>query len=70
MVVLAKLWTFTGEIYIPIALAWGVFVRGGTPGDFKEGVLITWGFYTRRGGMLCDIERRRALPPAAPQPAE
>ena len=45
MVVLAKLWTFTGEIYIPIALAWGAFVRGGTPGDFKEGVLITWGYW-------------------------
>jgi hypothetical protein len=44
MVVLAKLWTFTGEIYIPIALGWGVFVRGGTPGDFKEGVLVTWGY--------------------------
>jgi NNP family nitrate/nitrite transporter-like MFS transporter len=28
-------------------------------------LLITWGFYTRRGGMLYDIERR---PPAAPMP--
>ena len=28
-------------------------------------VLITWGFYTRRGGLLYDVERR---PPAAPMP--
>jgi NNP family nitrate/nitrite transporter-like MFS transporter len=32
-------------------------------------VAVTWGFYTRRGGLLHDIERGRSLPPAAPQPA-
>ena len=31
---------------------------------------ITWGFYTRRGGLLREVERGRALPPAASQPAE
>ncbi|MDO8534819.1 MAG: MFS transporter [Xanthobacteraceae bacterium] len=31
---------------------------------------ITWHFYTRRGGLLREIERGRRLPPAAPQPAE
>ena len=31
---------------------------------------IIWGFYTRRGGLLRDIERGRASPPNAPQPAE
>jgi NNP family nitrate/nitrite transporter-like MFS transporter len=30
---------------------------------------ITWFFYTRRGGLLHDIERGRGLPPVAPQPA-
>jgi len=33
-------------------------------------VAITWFFYTRRGGLLHDIEHGRSLPPAAPQPAE
>ncbi len=31
---------------------------------------ITWAFYTRRGGMLRDIERGRPLPPTAQIPAE
>jgi NNP family nitrate/nitrite transporter-like MFS transporter len=31
---------------------------------------VTWGFYTRRGGLLHDIERGKNLPPAAMQPAE
>jgi NNP family nitrate/nitrite transporter-like MFS transporter len=30
---------------------------------------ITWFFYTRRGGLLHDIERGTTLPPVAPQPA-
>jgi NNP family nitrate/nitrite transporter-like MFS transporter len=33
-------------------------------------VILTWAYYTRRGGLLHDIERGRSLPPAAPQPAE
>ena len=33
-------------------------------------VAITWFFYTRRGGLLRDIERGRSLPPVAAQPAE
>ena len=33
-------------------------------------VALTWFFYTRRGGLLRDIERGRPLPPAAAQPAE
>lgn len=45
MVVLAKLWTFIGQIYIPIALVWGFFVRGGTPGHFERSVLISWGYW-------------------------
>ena len=32
-------------------------------------VLITWGFYTRRGGMLWDVERGGAAAPKL-QPAE
>ena len=33
-------------------------------------VAITWWFYTRRGGLLRDIERGGSLPPASMQPAE
>ena len=33
-------------------------------------VAITWHFYTRRGGLLHDIERGGSLPPATMQPAE
>jgi NNP family nitrate/nitrite transporter-like MFS transporter len=31
--------------------------------------VVTWAFYTRRGGLLHDIERGGSLPAAA-QPAE
>jgi NNP family nitrate/nitrite transporter-like MFS transporter len=33
-------------------------------------VFLTWAYYTRRGGLLHDIEHGGSLPPAAPQPAE
>jgi len=38
---------------------WGFFVF------YVSCLLITWGFYTRRGGLLYDVERH---PPAAPMP--
>ena len=52
---------FTGG---PSVALWGFMVF------YVTCVAITWFFYTRRGGLLHDIERRRPLPPAAPQPAE
>jgi len=39
-------------------------------GFYVTCLAITWGFYTRRGGLLRDIERGVRLPPAAQKPAE
>ena len=47
---------FTGGVQ---AARWGFLVF------YVSCLLITWGFYTRRGGLLYDVERR---PPAAPMP--
>jgi NNP family nitrate/nitrite transporter-like MFS transporter len=32
-------------------------------------LLITWGFYTRRGGLLRDVERGTSTKPGAPATA-
>jgi NNP family nitrate/nitrite transporter-like MFS transporter len=66
-----------GAFFIPKAYGTSISLTGG-PEMALWGFLIfyitciaiTWGFYTRRGGLLHDIERGRTLPPAAPQPAE
>jgi NNP family nitrate/nitrite transporter-like MFS transporter len=47
---------FTGGVE---AALWGFFVF------YVSCVLITWGVYTRRGGLLYDVER---TPPTAPMP--
>ena len=39
-------------------------------GFYVTCVALTWFFYTRRGGLLRDIERGLPLPPVAAQPAE
>ena len=49
------------------AALWGFFVF------YLSCIAITWWFYTRRGGLLRDIERGRPSPSArasAAQPAE
>jgi NNP family nitrate/nitrite transporter-like MFS transporter len=48
----------------PEAALWGFMVF------YVTCIAITWAFYTRRGGLLRDIERGRPLSPATPQPAE
>ncbi len=66
-----------GAFFIPKAYGTSISLTGG-PEMALWGFLIfyitciaiTWGFYTRRGGLLYDIERGRTLPPIAPQPAE
>jgi NNP family nitrate/nitrite transporter-like MFS transporter len=66
-----------GAFFIPKAYGTSISMSGG-PEYALWGFLIfyviciavTWGFYTRRGGLLYDVERGRALPPIAPQPAE
>src|ERR1700733_4939944 len=43
---LAKLWTWIGQTFIPAAIAWAVYVRGGMTGErFEEGVLISRGYW-------------------------
>ena len=66
-----------GAFFIPKAHGTSISLTG-TPEMALWGFLvfyitciaITWGFYTRPGGLLHDVERGKALPPAAPQPAE
>lgn len=66
-----------GAFFIPKAYGTSITATGGPElalwgflGFYVTCVAITWAFYTRRGGLLHDIERNRALPPATPQPAE
>ena len=66
-----------GAFFIPKAYGSSISLTGG-PEMALWGFLvfyitciaITWGFYTRPGGLLHDVERGKVLPPAAPQPAE
>ena len=66
-----------GAFFIPKAYGTSIAFTGGPSvalwgfmAFYVTCVAITWFFYTRRGGLLHDIERGRPLPPAAPQPAE
>jgi hypothetical protein len=46
MAALAKLWTWIGQTFVPLAVAWAVYARGGLPGEhIEEGVLITRGYW-------------------------
>jgi hypothetical protein len=43
---LAKLWTWIGQIFVPLALLWAVYVRNGLPGEpVSEAVLISRGYW-------------------------
>jgi len=66
-----------GAFFIPKSYGTSISLTGGPEaalwwfmGFYVTCLAITWGFYTRRGGLLRDIERGRPLPPAAPTPAE
>lgn len=68
-----------GAFFIPKAYGTSIAMSGGIEaalygflGFYVVCVLVTWGVYTRRGGLLWDVERGRsgAVPPAATQPAE
>ncbi|MGE0037717.1 MAG: nitrate/nitrite transporter [Xanthobacteraceae bacterium] len=61
-----------GAFFIPKAYGTSIGLTGGVEAAlwgflvfYVSCVLITWGFYTRRGGLLYDVERH---PPAAPMP--
>jgi NNP family nitrate/nitrite transporter-like MFS transporter len=67
-----------GAFFIPKAYGTSIALTGGTQAALYCFIVfyalclgITWFFYTRKGGLLYEIEHRRALPPsAAAQPAE
>jgi NNP family nitrate/nitrite transporter-like MFS transporter len=66
-----------GAFFIPKSYGTSISLTGGPEmalwgfmGFYVTCVAITWWFYTRRGGLLRDIERGGSLPPAAMQPAE
>jgi NNP family nitrate/nitrite transporter-like MFS transporter len=61
-----------GAFFIPKSYGTSIALTGGVEAAlwgflifYVTCVLITWGYYTRRGGMLYDVERR---PPSAPIP--
>jgi hypothetical protein len=53
MLAVARLWTWIGQLFVPIAFAWAYFVRNG-PG---EGVLISRGYL----GLLASLAAGSAL---------
>ncbi len=65
-----------GAFFIPKSYGTSISLTGGPEmalwcflAFYFTCLALTWGFYTRRGGLLHDIERGRLLPPAR-QPAE
>jgi NNP family nitrate/nitrite transporter-like MFS transporter len=65
-----------GAFFIPKAYGTSISLTGGPELAlwafmifYVTCVAATWWFYTRRGGLLHDIERGGGLPPASPQPA-
>jgi len=66
-----------GAFFIPKSYGTSISLTGGPEAAlwwflafYVSCLAITWFFYTRRGGLLHDIERGGSLPPAAPQPAQ
>jgi hypothetical protein len=46
MKALAKTWTWIGQAFVPLAIGWSVYVRGGLDGPhLEEGVLISRGYW-------------------------
>ena len=61
-----------GGFFIPKSYGTSISATGGPEAAlyvflvfYVSCLVITWGFYTRRGGLLYDVERR---PPASPSP--
>jgi NNP family nitrate/nitrite transporter-like MFS transporter len=68
-----------GAFFIPKAYGSSIALTGGVEAAlwcflafYVSCVVITWGFYTRRGGLLYDVEHRPPASPFAPAatPAE
>jgi NNP family nitrate/nitrite transporter-like MFS transporter len=65
-----------GAFFIPKSYGTSIELTGGVQGAlwgffifYVICIVVTWAVYTRKGGLLHDIERRGASSPAA-QPAE
>jgi len=65
-----------GAFFIPKAYGSSIALTGGVQTAlwgflvfYVSCVAITWFYYTRRGGLLYDVERARRVPPGATQPA-
>ena len=65
-----------GAFFIPKSYGTSISITGGPEAAlwaflifYVSCLAITWFFYTRRGGLLRDVERGATLPPATPQPA-
>src|SRR5664280_3072009 len=66
-----------GAFFIPKAYGPSIALTGGTQTAlwcfivfYVVCLVVTWAFYTRRGGLLYEVERRSTLAPVHPQPAE
>jgi MFS transporter, NNP family, nitrate/nitrite transporter len=66
-----------GGFFIPKSYGTSIALTGGVEAAlyaffvfYITCLVITWYYYTRRGGLLWDIEHRNMLPPATPQPAQ
>jgi NNP family nitrate/nitrite transporter-like MFS transporter len=66
-----------GAFFIPKSYGTSIAMTGGVQvalwgflAFYVSCLAVTWYFYTRRGGLLWDVERRGSLPPAAAQPAQ
>jgi hypothetical protein len=58
MKALAKTWTWIGQTFVPLAIGWAVYVRGGMDGPhLEEGVLISRGYW----GLLVTLATATAL---------
>jgi hypothetical protein len=58
MKALAKTWTWIGQTFVPLAIGWAVYVRGGLDGaHLEEGVLISRGYW----GLLVTLAVGAAL---------
>jgi NNP family nitrate/nitrite transporter-like MFS transporter len=65
-----------GAFFIPKSYGTSISLTGGPEAAlwfflifYVSCLTITWFFYTRPGGLLHDIERGGAMPPATSQPA-
>jgi NNP family nitrate/nitrite transporter-like MFS transporter len=65
-----------GAFFIPKAYGTSIALTGGVGpalygflAFYVSCLLVTWGIYTRRGGLLWEVERSNAAKPAALQPA-